>query len=83
VYQHSKGLPRLINTICENALIVAYALQVRTVTAEIVDNVAREFRLDRGLNNPDALAKADGSRSKAGGEYPHGSLFQSAQAIHE
>ena len=27
VYQHSHGIPRLINTICENALIAAYARQ--------------------------------------------------------
>ena len=25
VYRHSKGLPRLINTICDNALMTAYA----------------------------------------------------------
>jgi general secretion pathway protein A len=46
VYQHSHGLPRLINTICENALIAAYARQCRSVTPEIVNDVAREFRLD-------------------------------------
>jgi general secretion pathway protein A len=46
VYQHSKGLPRLINTICENALIAAYAQQLHAVIPEIVADVAREFRLD-------------------------------------
>jgi general secretion pathway protein A len=46
VYQHSNGLPRLINTICENALIAAYARQLHAVTPEIVADVAREFRLD-------------------------------------
>jgi general secretion pathway protein A len=46
VFQHSHGLPRLINTICENALIAAYARQYHSVTPEIVHDVAREFRLD-------------------------------------
>jgi general secretion pathway protein A len=46
VYKHSHGLPRLINTICENALIGSYARQVHSVTPEIVNDVAREFRLD-------------------------------------
>ena len=46
VYRHSKGLPRLINTVCENALIAAYARQQLAVTPEIIDDVAREFRLD-------------------------------------
>ncbi|MFZ0338247.1 MAG: AAA family ATPase [Terracidiphilus sp.] len=46
VFKHSKGLPRLINTICENALIAAYARQRRSVTPEIVEDVAKEFRMD-------------------------------------
>jgi general secretion pathway protein A len=29
VYRHSRGFPRLINTICENALITAYARQMQ------------------------------------------------------
>jgi general secretion pathway protein A len=46
VYRHSRGIPRLINTICENALISAYAKQMRSVTPQIIDDVAEDFRLD-------------------------------------
>ena len=46
VFRHSHGLPRLINTICENALIAAYARKLPAVTPDIVEDVAREFRLD-------------------------------------
>jgi general secretion pathway protein A len=46
VYHHSRGLPRLINTICDNALITAYARRSPSVTADIIGEVAREFRLD-------------------------------------
>ena len=46
VYRHSRGFPRLINTICENSLITAYARQMPSVTPEIVSDVAKEFRLD-------------------------------------
>jgi len=45
VYRHSRGVPRLINTICENALIAAYAKQVQVVTPEIIDSIAVDFRL--------------------------------------
>jgi len=45
VYQHSQGLPRLINTICENALIAGYSRQMRTISPEIVDDIATDFRL--------------------------------------
>lgn len=43
---HSKGLPRLINTICENALIGAYSQQLNQVTPQIIDKVASDFRLN-------------------------------------
>ncbi|MFZ0771048.1 MAG: AAA family ATPase [Candidatus Sulfotelmatobacter sp.] len=50
VYQHSQGLPRLINTICENALIAAYARQMRSVSPDIIDDIAVDFRL--GVQTP-------------------------------
>jgi general secretion pathway protein A len=50
VYQHSQGLPRLINTVCENALIAGYSRQMRSVSPEIVDDIARDFRL--GVRTP-------------------------------
>jgi general secretion pathway protein A len=57
IYRYSKGFPRLINTICENALISAYAQQVTAVTPAMIEEIAREFRLDldreRGLIRPE------------------------------
>src|SRR5580692_887036 len=40
VHRHSKGIPRLINTVCENALITAYARQARSVTPDIIEDIA-------------------------------------------
>ncbi len=45
VFRHSRGIPRLINTICENALLAGYAKHASTVTSEIIDSVARDLRL--------------------------------------
>ena len=45
VFRHSRGIPRLINTICENALLAGYAKHAATITSEIIDDVARELRL--------------------------------------
>jgi len=50
VYAYSRGFPRLINTICENALVGAYARQSAAVTPDIVDDVANEFRLEPALS---------------------------------
>ena len=46
VYQHSHGIPRLINTICENALIAAYARQMRAVGPDVIEEIATDFRLN-------------------------------------
>jgi general secretion pathway protein A len=45
IHRHSRGTPRLINTICENALIAAYARQASSVTVDIIDGIAHDFRL--------------------------------------
>jgi general secretion pathway protein A len=45
VYRHSRGIPRLINTVCENALISAYAKQARCVSPDIIEEIAADFRL--------------------------------------
>ena len=46
VHRHSRGLPRLINTICENALIGGYARQVQSISPEIIAEVAADLRLN-------------------------------------
>src|SRR5215831_7315869 len=45
VFKHSRGIPRLINTICENALLSGYARRAHTIIPEIVDEVAVDLRL--------------------------------------
>jgi general secretion pathway protein A len=55
VYAYSRGIPRLINTICENALIGAYARQSSRVTPEIVEDFANEFRLEPALSTQERV----------------------------
>jgi len=45
IYQHSRGIPRLINTVCENALIAGYARQMHSITTDIIEDIAVDFRL--------------------------------------
>jgi putative secretion ATPase (PEP-CTERM system associated) len=47
VFRFSSGVPRLINLLCEHALITAFAEEQRPVLPETVQAVAREFDLDR------------------------------------
>ncbi len=46
VHRYSRGIPRIINLLCEHSLIVAYVEQVQQVTPAIVDGVAAELELD-------------------------------------
>ena len=45
VFRHSKGVPRLINTICENALLSGYAKRASTITPDIIEGIAKDLRL--------------------------------------
>jgi type II secretory pathway predicted ATPase ExeA len=45
VYEASRGIPRTIGVICDNALIGGYAAQVKPVTRAIVEDVCRDFDL--------------------------------------
>jgi general secretion pathway protein A len=56
VYKYSCGIPRLINTICENALINAYARQSKAVSEEMIDEVAHELRLNIRVHAPSEIA---------------------------
>lgn len=47
ILRYSKGIPRLVNTICESALITGYARQLRSITPEIVDQVAKDSCLEQ------------------------------------
>jgi general secretion pathway protein A len=46
VHRQSHGFPRLINTLCENALIHAYAQQSRVITPQTITEIAEDFRLN-------------------------------------
>jgi len=46
VHQFSKGIPRLINLICEHALISAYVEQVKPIPARIIEEVSSELDLE-------------------------------------
>ncbi len=46
VYRYSRGIPRVINLICEHSMIEAYVEQVKPIPARFVESVCRELDLD-------------------------------------
>jgi len=46
IHGHARGIPRVINVICDNALLAAFAANRRPVTQETVEEVCRDFALE-------------------------------------
>jgi len=46
IYCHARGIARLINAVCENALTIAFLRQLTSVPPDIIDEVAFDLRLN-------------------------------------
>jgi len=46
IHFRSQGIPRLINAICDNILLTAFALETKTATLPMLDEVTADMRLD-------------------------------------
>ncbi len=46
IHNYSRGIPRVINLLCENALISAYVEQLTSIPAEIVAGAAHDLQFD-------------------------------------
>lgn len=60
VYRLSKGIPRLVNTLCENSLMLGFGLQLGQITPAIVREVASDFRLDQSALAPESSSSSEG-----------------------
>lgn len=45
VYRYSQGIPRLINVLCDNAMLTGYALQKREIARELIISAAADLHL--------------------------------------
>ena len=46
VYKRSRGIPRLINLLCDNLLVTAFAMEQRTASLEMLDEVCQDLRME-------------------------------------
>jgi general secretion pathway protein A len=53
VHRHARGIPRVINLLCEHALITAFVEHSRTVSEKVVEEVARDFDLQEIISEPE------------------------------
>jgi type II secretory pathway predicted ATPase ExeA len=52
IHQHSAGIPRTISVLCDNSLVTGFALDIKPVGRQIVEDVCRDFELALSKNLP-------------------------------
>ncbi len=46
VHRRTQGIPRLINSVCDNLLLTSFAMEERVATADMLDEVSRDLHLE-------------------------------------
>jgi general secretion pathway protein A len=46
IYRRSRGIPRVINLLCDNLLVTAFAMEQRGTTVDMLDEVCRDLRIE-------------------------------------
>ena len=65
IYESSRGIPRTINVLCDNALLSGFALDRRPVDYAIVQDVSRDFDLGApGATSAEAAASVASERPR-------------------
>jgi general secretion pathway protein A len=66
VHRHARGIPRVTNLLSEQALVRAFIHQLRPVSAETVEEVARDFSLDEVDLSAQAQPPLEASNNRRG-----------------
>ncbi len=64
VHRYSGGIPRLINLLCEHALVSSFVDQQKTVVPAVIEAVARDFDMIDGTSVVDATRTLPGGKDK-------------------
>jgi len=65
VHRFSRGIPRVINVLCDNALIAAFSRESRRVSAQMVELAASELGLSASPGDPHFVRERSTPESKA------------------
>jgi general secretion pathway protein A len=58
IYTRASGIPRVINALCDNLLVTAFAMEQRTTTLEMLDEICSDMRLDWPRAGRERLARS-------------------------
>lgn len=80
LHEYSRGIPRIINNLCENTMVSAYAREQRQVTAELIAEVATDFRLTPASAMPEETTVST-RESQDNGDSLLRSLFRALRTV--
>lgn len=58
IYKRARGIPRLINLLCDNLLVTAFAMEQRTTSIDMLDEVCHDLRLEWPGSNRDRRSRS-------------------------
>jgi general secretion pathway protein A len=65
VHRFSRGIPRVINVLCDNALIIAFSREAQRVSAPMVEEAASDLGLSASPGEPHFVRERSASEPKA------------------
>jgi len=80
LHEYSRGIPRIINNLCENSMVSAYARQQKPVTPDIIEEVAADFRLTPASSLPEETVTSV-RNGQDSGESMLRSLFRALRTV--
>jgi type II secretory pathway predicted ATPase ExeA len=79
VYQISGGIPRIVNVVCDNALVIGYAMGKKRLSADVIDEAAADLIATEGA--PEVVAATRAAGGDVGGETMARSRWMSPRAL--
>ena len=46
IHRRTQGIPRLINSVCDNLMLTAFAMESRVTTLQMLDEVSADLQLN-------------------------------------
>ena len=61
IFDYSGGIPRVVNIVCDNALLLGFVQETRKISEELVREVIRDLEGDRRRVQPQPQPQPQGS----------------------
>src|ERR1700726_875998 len=62
IQKYSRGIPRVVNLLCEHSLINSFAERLKPIPAKVVEEIAREFTLGEFAPTPRPVVRLSADR---------------------